>query len=107
MSLLIPEIAYAADDLLSIKELMFRVSFYIINPLIIFGFVVALVYFIWGVLDFLRKRELGSDKAADGKSHMLYGTIGMIIMVSAFAIMRVLADIVGADADIINALPRQ
>ncbi len=105
MSLLIPEIAYAADDLLSIKELMFRVSFYIINPLIIFGFVVALVYFIWGIIDFLRKRDMGAKEAEEGKWHMLYGTIGMVIMVSAFAIMRLLANIVGADADTVNALP--
>jgi hypothetical protein len=101
----IPSIAYAADDLLSIKELMFRVSFYIINPLIIFGFVVALVYFIWGIIDFLRNRNAGAKEADEGKWHMLYGTIGMIIMVSAFAIMRLLANIVGADADTISALP--
>lgn len=104
MQFLIPTIAYA-DEMLSIKQLMFRISYYIINPLIIFGFVVALVYFIWGIIDFLRNRDQNAEASNDGKQHMLWGTVGMIIMISSFAIMRLLAGIVGADTDITNYLP--
>jgi ABC-type phosphate transport system permease subunit len=104
MNLFFPSIAHA-EELLSIKQLMFRISYYIINPLIVLGFVVALVVFIWGIIDFLRDRNHSPEKSNDGKQHMLYGTIGMIIMISAFAIMKVLANIVGAGPEITNELP--
>lgn len=99
-----PSIAYA-EEMLSIKQLMFRVSYYIINPLIIFGFVVALIYFIWGIIDFLRNRDNNAEASNDGKQHMLWGTFGMVIMVSAFAIMRLLANVVGAGSEITSYLP--
>lgn len=104
MSFWIPTIAYA-QEMLSIKQLMFRISYYIINPLIIFGFVVALVYFIWGIVDFLHNRDVNAQASNDGKQHMLWGTVGMIIMVSAFAIMRLLAGLVGAGTEITSNLP--
>jgi len=104
MQFLIPSIAYA-EEMLSIKQLMFRVSYYIINPLIIFGFVVALIYFIWGIIDFLRNRDNNAEASNDGKQHMLWGTFGMVIMVSAFAIMRLLANVVGAGSEITSNLP--
>lgn len=96
MDLFLPTIAYAADGI-SIKQLMFRISFYLINPLIIFGFVVALIYFIWGMLAFLRDRDTNATASNEGKQHMLYGIIGLTIMVSAFAIMRLIATAIGSD----------
>ncbi len=104
MQFLIPFIAHA-DGPLSIKQLMFRISYYLINPLIVFGFVVALIYFIWGVIDFLRSRESGATDKAEGKSHLWYGIVGMVIMVSAFAIMRLIADAIGAGQNITSHLP--
>lgn len=96
MDLFIPTIAYAADGI-SIKQLMFRISFYLLNPLIIFGFVVALIYFIWGMLAFLRDRDTNATASNEGKQHMLYGILGLTLMVSAFAIMRLIATLIGSD----------
>lgn len=95
MYFFLPAIAFA-DSPLSVKQLMFRISYYLINPLIVFGFVVALLYFIWGVIDFLRNRDINAAKGEEGRSHMLWGIIGLIIMVSAFAIMRLIAQSIGS-----------
>jgi hypothetical protein len=95
MWLLLPTIVFA-DSPLSIKQLMFRISYYLLNPLIIIGFVAALLYFIWGLIDFLRKRDVSAAAGEEGRNHMLYGLIGLVIMVSAFAIMRFLAQAVGS-----------
>lgn len=93
-----PIIVYAQETgTLSIKQLMYKISFYIINPLIIVGFVVALLYFIWGLIDFLRSRDTSPEKSTEGRSHMLYGIIGLIIMVSAFAIMRLIGQTIGSE----------
>jgi predicted small integral membrane protein len=110
MEFLIPTIAYAAEPL-SVKQLMFRISYYILNPLIILGFVIALVYFIWGLVSFLKNRQSNATSSNEGKDHMLWGIVGLFIMVSAFAIMQVLADIVGAKNaktyDITSELPQK
>jgi predicted small integral membrane protein len=95
MEFFIPTIAYAADAL-SVKQLMFRISYYILNPLIIVGFVAALVYFIIGLVQFLKNRQANATALNEGKSHMIWGIVGLFIMVSAFAIMQILADVVGA-----------
>lgn len=95
MWLLIPNIVLAAEPL-SIKQLMFRISYYLINPLIVVGFVVALLYFIWGMIAFLRNRDVNAAAGQEGRDHMLYGIIGLVIMVSAFAIMRLIAETVGS-----------
>jgi hypothetical protein len=96
MWLFLPRVVHADGGVLSIKQLMYKISFYIINPLIIFGFVLALLYFIWGVIEFLRSRDTNAEKGAEGRAHMLYGVIGLVIMVSAFAIMRLIGQTVGS-----------
>lgn len=110
MNLFIPTIAYAADAL-SVKQLMFRISYYILNPLIVAGFVAALLYFIWGMIQFLKNRDNNATASNEGKSHMIWGIVGLAIMVSSFAIMQVLADIVGAKNaktyDITQELPQK
>jgi hypothetical protein len=102
---LIPFIAFAASDGLSIKELMFRISYYILNPVIILGFVLATMYFLWGMISFLKSRQVSAEDSIQGKSHMLWGIVGMVIMVSAFAIMYSMANIIGADDRIKSEIP--
>lgn len=110
MEFLFPTIVYAADAL-SVKQLMFRISYYILNPLIIVGFVAALFYFIVGILQFLKNRQSNATASNEGKSHMIWGIVGLFIMVSSFAIMQILADIVGAKNaktyDITTELPNK
>ncbi len=104
--MLLPYIAFAAtDNPLSIKELMFRISYFILNPLIILGFTLAVLYFLWGMIQFLQNRTMSPEKSNEGKNHMFYGVIGMVIMVSAFAIMRAMAGIIGADPVIVSEIP--
>ncbi len=65
-----------------------RVNDALINPLIALIFVAALLYFLWGLFMFIS--TAGEDtKRAEGKQHMLWGIIGMVIMVSVFAILRI------------------
>lgn len=101
----LPFIAFAQSNPLSIKELMFRISYYILNPLIIVGFVLATIYFLWGMISFLRSRQISAEQSNEGKSHMIYGLLGMVIMVSAFAIMGAMAGIIGADDKIKSEIP--
>lgn len=88
-------ICYAAESSLSIKGLLYKIFYHIINPLITFAFTASLIYFMYGVVAFLRNRDTNIPEAEDGKRHLLYGTVGLFIFVSAFAIARIMSSILG------------
>lgn len=68
----------------------------IINPLIALAFGVALLVFIWGIVEFLMALSEGGDTAA-GKQHMLWGVIGLFIMTAAFGILSIATNTFGID----------
>lgn len=67
----------------------------ILNPIIILFFCIAMLYFLFGILEYLVKSK--SDPAAikAGAKHMGWGLFGMFIMVSVFGFLQL----------IINTLP--
>ncbi|MBP6855228.1 MAG: hypothetical protein KBD26_03700 [Candidatus Pacebacteria bacterium] len=89
-------LASTTDCTSSIDGLLAKINQYLINPLIVFMFAVALAYFMFGVVQFLTHQE-SSDERAKGQQHMLYGVIGMFIMIAVFTIMRILANTLGGD----------
>jgi len=70
-------------------------SAFILNPIIVLLFAAALVIFLYGVVEFLGNPEDTSKKEA-GRSHMLWGVVGLFIMMSVFTIMRIISNTIGA-----------
>ncbi|MCR4280854.1 MAG: hypothetical protein NUV88_00770 [Candidatus Kaiserbacteria bacterium] len=62
---------------------------YIINPAILLIFSAGFFLFLWGLVTFIFKLDEGGDHK-EGKEHMLWGIIGMFIMVSVGGIMAIL-----------------
>ena len=91
LDLLTVPVAYAGTI-----DLVRKINRVLINPLILFLFVLGLVYFLYGVVEFLANQD-NDEKRSTGKQHMLWGIVGMFIMVSVFAIMQLLLDTVGGD----------
>jgi succinate dehydrogenase/fumarate reductase cytochrome b subunit len=89
MDLLSTKIAYA-----SLNSFIGNVDTMIINPLIMFLFALAVVYFLYGVLEFLMNSE-NEEKKTTGKSHMLWGVIGITIMLGVWTILGVVLDTFG------------
>lgn len=81
--------ALAAD----IDTLLLKINKVIINPAIGFIFAVALAYFLYGLVEFLMKRDSDTGRA-DGKRHMIWGIVGMFIMLSAFGIVNLIINTV-------------
>lgn len=69
----------------------------IVNPLITLMFAVALVYFLFGVFQFVQNAD-SEDAREQGKQHILWGIIGMFIMVAVFGIMRIVLNTFGIAA---------
>ena len=86
---LLPKIAQAAADLAPLKRFIGKVEVVILNPLIKLGMVVALIVFLYGIFEFLRDGA-SSEGRKKGGQHILWGLIGIFIMVAAGGIMNVI-----------------
>ena len=87
--------------------LIYKINSVIINPIISFLFVAAFFLFLWGLFQFLwRIDDEEANKA--GKQHMLWGVVGLFIMVGVFGIMRLILDSFGIapEQSLIEVLPR-
>ena len=73
----------------NVQTLMESVSRVILNPLIVFLFALAVVIFIYGLVKYLLNPD-SEEVRKSSKSHMVWGIIGMFIMVSVFGIMRII-----------------
>lgn len=70
------------------------INTYIINPLIGLLFAAALVLFMWGGFQFVI--GTGTEESREsGKRHLLWGIIGMFIMVSVYGILNILTGTFG------------
>jgi heme/copper-type cytochrome/quinol oxidase subunit 2 len=71
----------------SVLQLMGRINQYFLNPLIVLMFAIALVTFVWGMFSFFGRKD-NTEDIEKGKQHILWGIVGMAIMVSVFGIMN-------------------
>jgi hypothetical protein len=68
----------------------------ILFPLITLLLAVALLMFLWGAFEYVYNAD--SDAGRDtGRRHMLWGVIGLLVMISALAILRIVASTFGVD----------
>ena len=83
--------AYAAEaHEIAAKAFVSKLEDIILFPLMSLLLSVALLIFIWGAFEFVRSAE-SEDGRTTGKRHMLWGIIGMLIMISALAILKIAA----------------
>ncbi len=71
-----------------------RVNEFVLNPLIIMMFAVALLFFLYGVVEFIMNSDK-SDERELGKNHIIWGVVGMFIMFSVYAILRMIENTFG------------
>ncbi len=89
-------VAHAASHIEAAQSMVSRIEEVILFPVLSFMLALALLYFLWGAYEFVANAD--SDSGRDtGKSHMMYGIIGMVVMVSALAILRLAAGTFGLD----------
>ena len=96
MDFLSANIAYASVD-----SFIANANRLIINPLITLLFALAMVFFLYGVVEFLFN-QANEEKKTSGKSHMLWGIIGITIMMGVWAILGIVLNTLGIPKSEIN-----
>jgi len=72
---------------MSITVLLGKIASFILNPLIVLGFVVATIFLFYGIIEMIWKSKDGSD-LKENKRNVMYGVIGLFIMFSVYGILR-------------------
>lgn len=92
-SLLIPIVSYA-ETLGGLKELIKSMG-QVINLTIPVVFALTLVYFFWGLAQFILK-DAGNEKTReDGKKKIIWSIVALFIFISIAGIMNLVSNIVG------------
>jgi hypothetical protein len=92
-------IVFAAESD-SAKAVLQEVISAVVNPIITLFFLMAISVFTYGIFQYFRSQE-DSTARKKGQDHMLYGIIGLFIMISVFAIIKVLMNTLGVDQNTI------
>ena len=75
-------------------QLIVNINNAIVNPLILLMIAAATVYFLWGLAVFIANGEDTAERA-EGKKRIVYGLIGLFVMVSVFGILRLVLNTFG------------
>jgi len=83
----------------TITTLISNMNSVIIQPILYLLASFSVVIFIWGLVQFILKA--GTDRT-EGKAHILWGLIGLLIMVSAITIIKITLNTFSIDETPIN-----
>lgn len=66
-----------------------KVNDAILTPIVYLLFAVATVYFLFGLMKFILNQD-NDEAQSEGKKHMMWGVIGIAIMVSVWGILNLI-----------------
>ena len=81
---LITPVAYASLD-----TFFKKLNEHIFNPIIYLLIGIAVIYFIYGIFEYIQGSD-NEEVRTKGQKHMLWGLVGLSIMVSVFFIIKVI-----------------
>lgn len=73
----------------SAGQLLISVTAAVVNPIITLFFIGALCIFVYGIFEFIKGAD-SDEVRKKGQKHMMWGIVGLFIMISAFAIIRII-----------------
>lgn len=80
----------------SFQEFLTNVTNALINPLITLLALAAFVVFVWGAIEFVAGAG-NEEKREQGKRHMIWAFIGLLILFGAKAIVALMASSIGVE----------
>lgn len=89
----------ANADLSYFNDLFIQIEQLIANVLIPLLLALALLMFIWGIIQFFILGAGDEDKRAAGRSYMLYSIVGLVAIVAVWGFVNLLLQIIGINPD--------
>lgn len=93
-------IAYAAADgahVTAAKAVLAKIETAILFPLMTLMVAVAFLMFLYGAYEYVLNASDESGRET-GRRHMLYGIIGLLVIISAYGILKIAAGTFGISA---------
>jgi len=97
---LLPVLVFAADPI-TFDSLVSGTFLRILNSVIVLIFAIALVIFIWGVVQYVINQEDSAEREK-GRSFMIWGIIALFIMVSVYGLVNLLKSTIVLDNTAVN-----
>lgn len=79
----------------TIDCILTKIKVEVLDPVITILFVLATIFFLWGVIQYVIGSQGDTTKIAAGKKMMFWGIIGLTIMASAWGIVKIICDFFG------------
>jgi len=73
----------------TVQRFVVAVTDTVLNPIIKLLFVLAIMYFLWGVFSFIAHSSSDTDRET-GKQHMIWGVVGIFVMASVTGILAII-----------------
>lgn len=89
-----------------VDDFVHKINDLILNPLIGLVFAVALVVFMYGIVEFLMNAD-NDEARTTGKKHMLWGIIGLFVMFSVWAILNLVLSTFDLENEYIKLDPEE
>lgn len=74
-------------------QLISKITATIINPVIGLMITIAFAVFIWGIIEFMANAD-NENKRDEGKKHITWGLVGLLIIVAVGGIIQVIANFI-------------
>lgn len=90
---------------MTFQVLITRILNTVINPLIYLLFGIALLVFLWGVVEMVAKADNEAARTK-GRQHIIWGLVGLAIMFSVFGFVNIIQSVVCGDGGCPSSLRR-
>jgi hypothetical protein len=71
----------------SVTDFLGKIATYILNPIIVLGFVVATAYLFYAIIQLIAKAD--SSDLEKNRKNVMYAVIGLFIMFSVYGILAI------------------
>lgn len=88
------QVAEASAHVVAAQRFVDKINKAILFPLITLMMAVAFLVFLYGAFEFVKNSNNESARET-GRNHLFYGVIGMLVMLSALAILNIAAGTFG------------
>jgi hypothetical protein len=100
------QLATGGGDLGPFQNLLENILIFTNNVLIPFIIGIGFLVFVWGMFKYFIVGGANDDAKEQGKSLMIYATLGFLLIIVFWGVVNLLADSTGLEGDTLDNIPK-